>query len=323
MKKVRFGIIGTGGIAEKFAVSAAYVPEAEMVGAASRSLEKAQQFAQKFVIPKAYGSYEALLRDDEIDAVYIATPHSHHKENCLAAIAHGKHILCEKPLVLTKANAEQVFAAAAEKGLFIMEAMWTRFIPTFVKAKEWVNAGRIGDIRLIQASLGFHAPEDPNSRLLSKDLAGGALYDLGVYLFELTQEFTRGKRLAEVQSFSIPAATGVDGSDSIVFRHEDGTIAQLFCSLLCDVENTAILYGEKGYIKLLPDFHHPRRAELYQNYRLVETFEPEYHLGYEFEIRHAARCIAEGRLISDIIPPGDTIECEAMFEDLLFRWGYT
>lgn len=294
-----------------------------MVGAASRSLEKAERFAEKFSIPKAYGSYEALLSDENIDAVYIATPHSLHKENCLAAIAHGKHILCEKPLVLTKADAEEVFAAAVQKGVFIMEAMWTRFIPTFIKVKEWVNAGRIGDVRLIQASFGFHAPENPDGRLLNKALAGGALYDLGVYLIEMTQEFTRGKHLAEIQSFSVPTATGVDGSDSIVFRYEDGTTAQLFCSLLCDVENAAILYGETGYIKLLPDFHHPRRVELYQNHRLIEVFEPEYHLGYEFEISHVAQCIAKGRLVSDIVPPQDTIDCEAMFETLLTKWGYT
>ncbi len=322
MDKIRFGIIGIGGIAEKFALSAPYAPEVEVIGAASRSLEKARGFAQKFGIPRAYGSYEALLCDKDIDAVYIATPHSHHKENCLAAIAHGKHVLCEKPLVLTKADAEEVFATAAEKGLFMMEAMWTRFIPAFIKAKEWASAGRIGDIRLMQANFGHRVPEDPAGRLLNKNLAGGALYDLGVYLIELTQEFMRGKRLVQVQSFSIPASTGVDGSDSIVLRYEDGAAAQLFCSLITDVENAATIYGETGYIKLLPEFYHPRRAELYQNRRLMEVFEPEYHLGYEFEISHAARCILDGRLVSDIIPPSDTIECEAMFQALLAEWGY-
>ncbi len=323
MEKVRFGIIGAGTIATKFALSAKVAQKAEVTSVASRSLEKAQQFAAQYNIPKAVGSYEELYQDKDVDAVYIATPHNLHKGNCLDAIAHGKHILCEKPLTLTKADAEEIYAKAAAKGVFIMEAMWTRFIPTMVKAKEWISEGRIGDIKLVSAAFGFNTPENPEGRLFNKALAGGALYDIGVYVLEFMQDFTRGKKLLGFKTLTLPTGTGVDGTDVMSFAYEGGTLAQLYCSIQCSVDQTGFVYGDKGYIKFSPYFFAPRKVELCVNREVVDSFEPTFNIGYEFEISHAAQCILDGKRTSDIMPPQDTIDCAAMFEALLADMGYT
>ncbi len=320
MQKLRFGIISTGGITEKFVQCARLVEGAELLACASRTQEKADAYAARFELPRAYASYEALYNDPDIDVVYIATPHSRHKEDCLEAIAHGKHIICEKPLTLTKADNELLFAKAKEAGVFLMEAMWTRFLPTVVKAREWVRTGRIGELRQFTASFGFRAEKNPNSRFYSPALAGGALYDLGVYPLEFLQDFMRPHKPSEIKSFCVTAPTGVDETDLLLINYGKA-FAQVSCTLGYDINHASFLYGEDGYINFLPGFQCPRRVELYQKRTLVEAFDAPSFVGFEFEIAHAVERIRGGYLTSDIITPEDTIECGELFDRLLTEWG--
>lgn len=318
--KVRFGIVATGKIAEKFAATAPLVRELEVRGVASRTKEKAQAFSGRYGIAKAYSNYDALYNDPEIDAVYIATPHSHHKECCLKAIAAGKHVLCEKPMALCQTDAQEIFQAARQCGVFVMEAMWTRFIPTILHVKEWIDSGKIGDIRYLQATFGFQAKEDPESRLFNPKLAGGALYDVGVYAISLMLDFMKNKKVLRCHGLSAPTFSGVDGLDVMQFYFEDGAIAQLTASITCQMESTAVIYGTQGKIRLLPRFYCPNRVELWQAGKLVESYNLQLDSGFEYEMRHVCQKILSGATVSDRMAPEETIACARVFDLMQAEW---
>ena len=313
MKKLRFGIIATGGIAGKFARTAPLVDEIVLEAVASRAQEKANVFAQQYNIPKAYGSYEQLFADPDIDAVYIATPHNFHMQNCIDAARAGKHILCEKPMGLNRADNEAVFAEAKKNGVFVMEAMWTRFLPCMVKAREWVQDGKVGDVRFISALFGHDRPFDPQSRLYAPELAGGALYDLGVYNIEYILDFTKGKKIKESKSFYVNNEIGTDMAASMLLLFDDGAQAQLFCAFDCATNHASRVYGKQGQI-VFDSFFMPKRVELYVDGKLSDSFESSFESGFEYEIRHMADCIAQGLLNSPIMPPEDTLACADLFE---------
>jgi predicted dehydrogenase len=179
--KTHWGIIGTGKIAKEFATGLAVLPEAELVAVGSRTAESANRFANMFGVPHRHASYEALVNDSNVDVVYVATPHSLHKENSLLCLQAGKAVLCEKPFTINAAEAETVIRLAREKKLFLMEAMWTRFIPLVVKVRQLLADRVIGDVQMLVADLGFLVDFDPLHRLFAPQLGGGALLDLGVY----------------------------------------------------------------------------------------------------------------------------------------------
>ena len=322
MNPIRFGIIGTGGIAHKFARTAPLVPEMTLLAAASRREDTAQRFAGEFGIPRAYGSYDAMLADPDIDAVYVATPHPMHKPCTLAAIAAGKHVLCEKPMALTAADAAEVFVAAREKGVFLMEAMWTRFIPTIELARRWIAEGRIGTLRYMTAAFGYNTPlTEPLHPIFSAEMAGGALYDVGVYAIEAALDFFAPRKPDGIQGMADFAPTGVDGVNAMLLHFEGGGIASLSSAVLCPTENIAVLYGSEGKIRLYPAFYAPETAELWVDDRCVESYRMTIESGFEYELRHMIGCIREGKLTSDRIPPEDTLECAEIFEALKRRFG--
>ncbi len=309
---MKIGLIGAGLIGKKFIRASRLLPNAEVVAVSSATPGKAEVYAKEMEIPSFYDSYEAMLKDADIDCVYICTTHNFHYENLLLCIKYNKHVICEKCMVLTQKDAEDIFAKARAKNLFVMEALWTRFVPSLTKAKEWITSGKIGTVKLADYRLGFKAPDDPNHRLVNPKLAGGALYDIGVYSIHNTT-FLVGQELLEIKSFiETDASKQVDATACIVARFTD-SIATFMSSFTCDIDDYCIIYGTKGSIRIEDPFS-VDKATLKLDDGTVEVFETERLNGFEFEIAHAIKRIEEGHLESDIMTQKDTVECAAIFD---------
>lgn len=310
----RFGIIGAANIAAQFCRAVKLSGVAEVVAVAGRTPGKAKAFAGKNGVPAYYESYEEMLARDDIDGVYVATTHNFHYENMLLALNAGKHVLCEKAFTVNKAQAEEVFALAKEKGLFCMEAMWSRFLPTIQKAKEWIDAGLIGDVNLAHFLIGFASSPDPNGRMRSKALGGGAMFDISVYAIEITS-YVIGKELLSYDGHVLKDENGVDTVDTIdlVF---DGCIANLQATILANVDQSLQIFGTKGRI-VIPDPHYSSRCFRYDENGLAEEFYQRRDNGFEYEIREMVSCIEAGKLESDVIPHRDTLKCAEIFDAML------
>ncbi len=320
MKPIRFGIMATGTIAHKMARTMPLVPEAELAAVSSRTQDSASAFAEEFGIRRSYGSHEALLADRDIDAVYIASPHEYHLPMALAAIRAGKHVLCEKPLTLTAADSASIYEAAEQRGVFVMEAMWSRFVPATLMAKRWIAEGRIGELRYMTASFGYDTPvTNPPDRLLCRSSAGGGLYDVGVYGIENALDFFAPHRVTEVQGMAALTPWGADGVGSCLLRFDSGGIANLSSAVTCEMRNDGLLCGANAHIHLYPKFYAPQVAELWVSGQLCERYEARFDSGFEFELRHMIECIRAGKTHSDRMPPEDTIECAKIFEYLMSR----
>ena len=206
--KIRWGILSTGYIARQFAEGLSTLADARIAAVGSRKPERAAEFAERYGIPRSYGSYEELAHDPDVDVLYIATPHRFHKDNTLLALAAGKAVLCEKPLTLNAAEAEVVVSTARQSKLFLMEGMWSRFIPAMVKAKQMVDDGTIGDVQIVASDFGFTAPFDPKSRLYDPELGGGSLLDVGIYPVSLASLILGPPE--RIASMGQIGATGID-----------------------------------------------------------------------------------------------------------------
>ena len=283
MSTVRWGVLGTGAIAHQFVQDMPFVDNGTVAAVGSRRTETAAAFAEQYGIGRVHSSYEALCADAEVDAIYIATPHSHHLENARMAFAGGKAVLCEKPIAPSLDETDAMIAAAKAADLPLMEAMWTYFLPAVRRARAWFDDGRIGQLRHIQADFGFHVPFDPKSRLFAPELAGGAMLDVGIYPIALAWLFaTRSPE--RVQAVGRRAASGVDDDVAMLFDYGDCT-ATLLASFRSPLKNTARIVGTEGYIEL-PEFWRARQAELYVNNEPVDTFRDErtsHGLCYETE----------------------------------------
>ena len=309
---IRFGIMGAGDIAKKFCAAVKKLPQAEVAAVSSKDLVRAMAFAEENGLTSYYDQYELMLQREDIDAVYIATTHNFHYENILLALSYGKHVLCEKCMVLTAEEARTVFKTAKEKGLFVMEAMWSRFIPAMQKAKKWIEEGLLGELVMADYALGFFA--QPDHRALVPHLAGGAMYDLGVYAFEgLT--YLIDKPLLDIKS-NVCWANGVDMTDSVLLEFEDHLLASFRCTIAAPVESCMTIYGTKGRIVL----NNPVCPQECRYYGLDGSrFSYQYPVenGFEFEITEAVSCIEQGLLESSVIPHSDTIRCAELFDCVL------
>lgn len=311
MQKFRFGIMGAGNIASNFCDAVKTMDNAVVTAVASKTPGKPERFAAEHNIARYYDNYEDMLKSDDIDAVYIATTHNFHYENAMEAIKFGKHILCEKCFVLNKADAEAVFAAAKEKNLFCMEATWSRFLPAVNKAKEWIESGAIGDINLVNYTIGFKSDENEQGRMRNKSLAGGAMFDIGVYAIEITT-YIVNKKLKDVRSTLSYFENGCDKVDTITLSFED-CIANLNAIITCDVPNEMHIYGTKGRI-YIKNPHYADSCELYDQKGLKESFFSRRDNGFEFEINEVIRCVENREIESPVIPHSATIECAGIFD---------
>jgi predicted dehydrogenase len=295
--EVRFGILGTGGIAAAFVTDMWAVPGAHVAAVGSRSAHSAERFGEVYQVPRRHSSYQDLVEDDEVDVVYVATPHPWHAENALAAIAQGKHVLVEKPFTMNADEARGVVTAAREKGVFCMEAMWTRFLPHTVKIRELVADGAVGDVRTAVVDHGQYFAPDPTHRLFAPELGGGALLDLGVYVVSWAQMLL-GTPIS-VTSASDPAFTGVDGQTSAILRYPDGVHAVVTCTLWAATARRAWVSGTEGTIDVHPVFYAPTTFTLQRRGADPERFNLEPGLdgpgkGLRFEALEVVRCVTTG-----------------------------
>jgi len=319
MDTLRWGVIATGNIAGSMAEALGYVDEAALIAVGSRSQESADVFGERWAVPRRYDSYSGVYADPDVDVVYIGTPHSAHHENVLAALDEGKHVLCEKPLTLDTAQATECVAAAREKNLFLMEAMWMRFFPAILRLQQILREGIIGDVHLIEASFCIDVPFDPDHRLFNPALGGGALLDLGIYPLSFAR-LLLGEPATADSAVRI-GITGVDETNAITLTFPGNEIAQLSSSTRAYRPQTAHVAGTKGLIEL-PDFYHPDQMTVYRPGQPAQVVDlPARGNGYVHEVEEVHRCLGEGLTESPAMSHDETLTMMRLMDSLRAEWG--
>ncbi len=303
---IRWGIIGAGKIAQKFARDLSTIPHTKLYGIASRNIHKAQKFVYDFNATLAYGSYEELVLDSNIDAIYIATPHSFHKAHTLLCLNHKKAVLCEKPFAMNLEEVKEMIEFAKANDTLLMEAMWTAFLPHFQYTKQLVEDKYFGEVLELNADFGFHPVYDKNSRVFDKSVGGGSLLDIGIYPIFTSLSTLGQPNFIEVSASFFP--NGADSKCNMVF-HYNNTKAYLKSTLLEETKTEAIFRCEKGTIKINGRFHEPSSVTLIDQYGNSELKTFNYKtIGYSYEIEHFNQLIREGEKESDIMSFNRSIE---------------
>ena len=323
---LRWGLIGPGRIAAKVAADFPHVTNGQLTAVASRSRERAEAFADQHAAlaghpVRAVEGYDALLADPEIDAVYIATPHSDHARQAIAAIQAGKAVLLEKSFTATLDGARRVTEAAQAHDVFVMEAMWTRFQPAIQRAKELVADGAIGQVRAVAADLGVRRELDPEDRMFALELGGGALLDLGVYVASFAQHILGTPDRVHATGSLVPE-TGVDAEAGILLGYHDGRSATLQVSFHLPLPGNARIYGTDGWIDVPPRFHHPDRIVLHRAGQDPVTEElPPPGAGYALEFIEVGECLQAGRRESATMPLSDSLAVQAVLQQAADQLG--
>ena len=301
VQKINWGIIGPGNIAHKFAHDLMLSKTAQLYGVASRDPERAKNFGRKYKAVKHYGSYAELAADPDIDVVYIATPHTFHFENTMLCLKEGKAVLCEKPMGMNSGEVKAMIDEARSRNLFLMEAIWTRFIPGTIKMLELVHGGAIGSINFIRADFGFRAGPDRPERVFNKSLGGGSLLDIGIYPLYLALLLLGMP--TDLKAMARMSKTEVDSFCAMLLDYRNGAKAVLESTFEADTPTEAYIYGEKGTIHMHPQFHHTQKLSLFQEGELRKKFDIQYTgNGYYHEIEEVHNCLLNGKTESDKIP---------------------
>jgi predicted dehydrogenase len=329
---LRWGILGAGSIANSFAGDVQPLPDQEIVAVGSRDLEKANAFADKHKIDARHSSYEALVNDPNVDAVYVATPHTFHKEHSLLALRAGKHVLCEKPFTINAAEAEAVIVEARGRNLFLMEAMWSRFFPVWAKVREWIATGEIGVPRQLVADFGFKGGKlgadgkldgvNPDARLYNPALGGGALLDVGAYPVSLAQMIFGAP--SEVAALGTVGHTGVDENVGMLLHYPNGAVAITSTSLQVNTAQTATIVGTEGKIEVRNPWWCPKHAILSRAGagQLPEPFETPFEgRGFQFEAIEVAKCLRAGKIESEILSHDATLTVMKSLDALREKLG--
>jgi len=318
MRKLNFSILCAGSIAKKMAKTVSQMSEVTPYAIAARDLGRACNLADQTGFLKAYGSYEELVNDDNVDLIYIASPHSHHYEYAKLCLEHGKHVLCEKSFTVNQKQAEELFLLAKSKKLFIMEAVWTRFLPFAAKLRELIDSGMIGNPLTLTASFGQNLTHI--DRLVNPELAGGALLDLGIYPLTFAS-MVFGTEIEKIESACVKSDRGVDAQDSVTIVYKNGQMAVLNFSFLCKMKNQAIIYGDKGYI-VLDTFWQAESIQVYLNDETKpKIFEVPFDFtGYEYEVRAAVKAIELGELSCVQMQPEETLRILKIMDQLRADW---
>ncbi|MDX9973189.1 MAG: Gfo/Idh/MocA family oxidoreductase, partial [FCB group bacterium] len=272
---IRWGILGTGSIAHKFADGLRAVADADLVAVGSRTQRTADAFGDEFDVPKRHASYEGLVADPDVDIIYVSTPHPMHAPNTILCLNAGKPVLCEKPFTVNLREAEGVVRLAREKKLFLMEAMWTRYIPVIVKVREWIQAGRIGDVNMVAGDFGFRTDVNAEGRLFNLDYAGGALLDVGIYPISFAS-MVFGTQPSRIASMAQLGETGVDEHAGIVFGYDGGQMAVLYTAVRTDTPQEVDILGTKGSIRIHTPFWKATKATLTLSETESETVDMPY-----------------------------------------------
>jgi predicted dehydrogenase len=307
-RTIKWGILGCGGIAHKFASDLRLVDDAVLVAAGSRNEEKAKAFATRFGLEKSYGSYEALAADPDIDVIYIASPHSHHHEHTLLCLHNNKAVLCEKAFAINQRQAQEMVDLAREKHLFLMEALWTKFLPPYKKVMELVKENKLGEIKNVLINFGFVAADRNQERLVRPELGGGTILDIGIYnAFYAVSVLGRPDR---VYATMTPSEEGVDEQCAVIFRYNNGALAQLFTSFVTGLANEVDIAGPQGRIRIRNRFHDQTAiVEHYNAAKEMSVIEVprEPGSGFQHEARHVVQCLQEGLTESPVISHADTL----------------
>jgi predicted dehydrogenase len=317
---IKWGILGTGRIAHTFATALEVVTNSKLTAIGSREMEKAIQFASEFQIPKAYGSYEELVSDPEVDVVYIATPHNLHEANTLLALDHQKHVLCEKPMGVNLKESMRMIEKAKAENRFLMEALWSRFLPNIIKTKEIVASGEIGEVKLMTVFFSLRSKNGPEHRHFNIDLCGGSILDIGIYNIFLSlfllgnpQRFTAIAGLSE---------QGGDNSSSYTFKYNNDVLSVMYSSFMGESPVVAEIHGTKGNVILEHLWFCPGKVKV--NYldgreNIVE-FDVKSN-GYEYEAEEVAACILAGKTQSDLWSWGDSMQLMSMMDAIRKECG--
>ena len=317
---IRWGILGTGSIARKFADGLGVLDDADLVAVGSRSLETANAFADSYAIPNRHASYEALANDTQVDAIYVATPHALHRENSILCLEAGKAVLCEKPFTINRGEAEDVVAVARARKVFLMEAMWTRFLPIMSQVRTWVSEGAVGDIRIVSADFGFGSRVNPDSRLFKPELGGGALLDVGVYSVSFASMILGGAP-SRITGMAHIGEIPVDEQAGMVLGYESGALAVLYTSILARTPQHAHILGSEGSIHIHSPFWQGTTATLTRG-GSEETAECPYEgNGYNCEATEVMRCLREGRTESEIMPLDETLSVMGTLDGIRAQCG--
>jgi predicted dehydrogenase len=319
---VRWGVLGTGGIARKFAEDLARVPGAQLAAVGSRSKDTAEKFAGEHGFDRAYGSWAELAADDEVDVVYVATPHAAHEAATEACLSGGRAVLCEKPFTLDLASSAALVALARQRGLFLMEAMWMRCDPAIRAVAGLVAEGAIGEVTAVHADFGLQGPFEATHRLRDPALGGGALLDLGIYPISLAH-LLLGLPDA-VHAWGALTPEGVDENTGVLLGYGTGAVAALTCSLIGGTRNAATITGRTGRIELPPGFHRPRTVTVHRADAEPEVLDfPVQGWGYHHEATEVQRCLRAGLLESPLVPHTTTLEVMGLLDTVRAEIGVT
>ena len=315
-KRMRIGILGCGAIAKKMAKTIVSMEKEDvhLAAFASRSLDKALAYKEEFQAEKAYGSYEEMARDDSIDLIYIATPHSEHFGNIRLCLFHHRNVLCEKPFTVNEKQAGEAIELARKYDCLLAEAMWTRYMPMQRKIQEILDSGKIGKIRFLTADLGYAIHD--KKRLVDPLLAGGTLLDVGIYPLDFALMHMPSKIIG-IQAFCNKTTTGVDMSEGILLTHEDTSFSSLTATMECATPRMATISGTEGYL-LVENVNNPERIEVRdKNHNHIEVIEKEKDLGgYEYEIRECQKALLEKKTECPSMPWKDTLSRMALLDKI-------
>ena len=316
---MKIGILGTGRIANKVAPAWVALPEIECYACASRTPGKADAFAQQFGFAKAYTSYEEMLADPQVELVYVATPHSHHFAHMMLCLQHGKHVISEKAFTMNARQAKEIAVCAKEKGLYVAEAICTRYMPSRKRIQEVIDSGIIGKVNTLTANLSYVV--EGKQRITDPALAGGALLDIGVYGLNFALMHF-GDDIERMESSVKLTDTGVDAMETITIFYKDGRMAVLTHSIYCRSDRKGIFHGDKGYA-VVENINNPQSISVFDLAdNLIARYDvPEQVNGYEYEFEEAVRCIGEGKTESDSMPMAETIKVMEIMDSLRKQWG--
>ena len=318
-KKIRWGILGTGRMAGEFAKGLTEVNDAQLVAIGSRTKDSAQRFAANFNVPNIHLGYENVATDENVDVIYIATPHNSHKDNAVLCLENGKAVLCEKPFTINAEEAEMVINLARRKNIFLMEAMWTRFIPAVVKLRELLDKQVIGNVQLMLAGGAFIPEFDPEFYLFNYELGGGVLLDAGVYLISMaSMVFGMPDKILAMGQLG---KTGVDEHDAILLEHGNGALANLYVSLRAKSSPDLTLIGDKGKIYAHAPIFCPSKLTIAADGKEEVIELPFEANGYQFEAMEVDRCLREGKTESGIMQLDETWQIMRTMDNIRTQIG--
>lgn len=320
MRKIKFGILAVGNIANSMAKAVQDLEEVECHAVASRSYEKAKDFADKWGFEKAYGSYEELARDPEVELIYVASPHSHHYPHAKLCLEHNKHVLLEKAFTVNAVQAEELITLAKDRGRLLAEAFWPRYMPTRTILDDLIEQGTIGEVQAVMAEFG--APISHIERMWNPELAGGALLDLGVYSINFALQIFKSQ-VKQIRSDAVMSELGVDRMNGITLTFEDDKIAILHSNMMACMRNRGVVYGDRGYIELY-ELNNPRTIRVFNEKKeLTASYPaPEQVNGYEYEVISCVKAIKAGKVECAEMPHSETLRLMNILDEVRRQWDF-